>query len=286
MDMGRRHLQMLSMLENKRFLITGISDAGSLAMHAAKAIVEQGGQVVCAGLGVTPHHTDLSDKARTYLSANEDAFRETIRAELGPDTPVFILDATQENSIQDLATGLAAQDLKLDGFLHSIAMDRTIRNKKVKPLLEVTLEEFCDTLGVSAFSLVRMAHHLIHEDVLKSGSSICSLSYIAAEKVTFHPYRNMSVAKAALERITIELADELGRSRGIRVNALRFSPYLGSKAGTATLDPEDVTKAAGLSPLGNAEPRDLALEIAHLMRPGLRITGEIRHVDGGYHISG
>lgn len=284
--MGHRSLQSLSMLQDKRFLITGISDAGSLALHAAKAIVEQGGQVVCAGLGVTPHHTDLSDKARAYLSANEAAFREAVKAELGEDTPILILDATQEDSMVDLATGLAERGLHLDGFLHSIAMDRTIRNKQVKPLLEVTQAEFCDTLGVSAFSLVRITHHLLKTGALRDGSSICSLSYIAAEKVTFHPYRNMSVAKAALERITIELADELGRSRGIRVNALRFSPYLGSKAGTATLDPSDVEKAESMSPLGNAGPRDLALEIVHLMQPGLRITGEIRHIDGGYHITG
>ncbi|MGB1618484.1 MAG: SDR family oxidoreductase, partial [Flavobacteriales bacterium] len=231
------------MLQDKRFLITGISDAGSLALHAAKAIVEQGGQVVCAGLGVTPHHADLSDKARAYLSANEAAFRETVRAELGEDTPIIILDATQEDSMADLAVGLAESGLHLDGFLHSIAMDRTIRNKQVKPLLEVTQAEFCDTIGVSAFSLVRITHHLLKSGALRDGSSICSLSYIAAEKVTFHPYRNMSVAKAALERITIELADELGRSRGIRVNALRFSPYLGSKADTATLEPSDVDKA-------------------------------------------
>ena len=274
------------MLQDKRFLITGISDAGSLALHAAKAIVEQGGQVVCAGLGVTPHHTDLSDKARAYLSANEAAFRETVRAELGEDTPILILDATQEDSMADLATGIAESGLHLDGFLHSIAMDRTSRNKQVKPLLEVTQAEFCDTLGVSAFSLVRITHHLLKTGALRDGASICSLSYIAAEKVTFHPYRNMSVAKAALERITIELADELGRSRGIRVNALRFSPYLGSKAGTATLEPSDVEKAESMSPLGNAGPRDLALEIVHLMQPGLRITGEIRHIDGGYHITG
>lgn len=286
MDVGHRPLQSLTMLQDKRFLITGISDAGSLALHAAKAIVEQGGQVVCAGLGVTPHHTDLSDKARAYLSTNEAAFRETVKAELGEDTPILILDATQEDSMADLAAGLAESGLHLDGFLHSIAMDRTIRNKQVKPLLEVTQAEFCDTLGVSAFSLVRITHHLLKTGALRDGSSICSLSYIAAEKVTFHPYRNMSVAKAALERITIELADELGRSRGIRVNALRFSPYLGSKAGTATLEPSDVEKAGSMSPLGNAGPRDLALEIVHLMQPGLRITGEIRHIDGGYHITG
>ena len=214
------------MLQDKRFLITGISDAGSLALHAAKAIVEQGGQVVCAGLGVTPHHTDLSDKARAYLSANEAAFRETVKAELGEDTPILILDATQEDSMADLAAGLVESGLHLDGFLHSIAMDRTIRNKQVKPLLEVTQAEFSDTLGVSAFSLVRITHHLLKTGALRDGSSICSLSYIAAEKVTFHPYRNMSVAKAALERITIELADALGRSRGIRVSRLPRLPVV------------------------------------------------------------
>jgi enoyl-[acyl-carrier protein] reductase I len=273
------------MLNDKRFLITGVSDAGSLALHAAKAIMERGGQVVCAGLGITPHHAELSDKARDYLSINEAAFRETVTRELG-DVPIYILDATQEQSMADLAVAMAADNLPIDGFLHSIAMDRTIRNKRVKPLLEVTQEEFYDTMGISAFSLVRITHHLLGKGVMQHGASICSLSYIAAEKVTFHPYRNMSLAKAALERITIELADELGRSHGIRVNALRFSPYLGSKAGNATLEPADVEKAASMSPLGNALPRDLALEIVHLFQPGLRITGEIRHIDGGYHVTG
>ena len=273
------------MLNDKRFLITGVSDAGSLALHAAKAIMERGGQVVCAGLGITPHHGELSDKARDYLSINEAAFRETVTRELG-DVSIYILDATQEQSMADLAVAMAADNLPIDGFLHSIAMDRTIRNKRVKPLLEVTQEEFYDTMGISAFSLVRITHHLLGKGVMQHGASICSLSYIAAEKVTFHPYRNMSLAKAALERITIELADELGRSHGIRVNALRFSPYLGSKAGNATLEPADVEKAASMSPLGNALPRDLALEIVHLFQPGLRITGEIRHIDGGYHVTG
>ena len=280
------------MLQDKRFLITGISDAGSLALHAAKAIVEQGGQVVCAGLGVTPHHTDLSDKARAYLSANEAAFRETVKAELGEDTPILILDATQEESMADLAAGLAENGLHLDGFLHSIAMDRTIRNKQVKPLLEVTQAEFCDTLGVSAFSLVRITHHLLKTGALRDGSSICSLSYIAAEKVTFHPYRNMSVAKAALERITIELADELGRSRGIRVNAL--SPGVVDTPMWADVDAL-FARAEGLKigekkrqvgeavPLGRmGEPRDVARAVCFLASDlSAYLTAQTIGVDGG-----
>ena len=181
---------------------------------------------------------------------------------------------------------LKEKNIKLDGFLHAIAMDKTIRKKEVKPLLEVTKEEFCDTMEVSAFSLIRIAHYLYKYNIIQPGSSICSLSYIAAAKVTFHPYRNMSIAKAALERITIELADELGRKNGTRVNAIRFSPYMGSKAGTATLNQEDFDTANKLSPLGNATPDDLANEVIHLFRPNGRITGEIRHVDGGYNIMG
>ena len=89
-----------------------------------------------------------------------------------------------------------------------------------------------------------------------------------------------------MERITIELADELGRKNGTRVNAIRFSPYMGSKAGTATLNQSDFDTANRISPLGNATPDDLANEIIHLFRPNGRITGEIRHVDGGYNIMG
>ena len=141
-------------------------------------------------------------------------------------------------------------------------------------------------MDVSAFSLIRLTNSLFKSKVLNAGASICALSYIAAEKVTFHPYRNMSIAKAALERIVIELADEMGRKNGTRVNAIRFSTYLGSKAGAATLTEKDVSTSDRISPLGNATPIDLANEVVHLFRPDIRITGEIRHVDGGYHIMG
>ena len=153
-------------------------------------------------------------------------------------------------------------------------------------MLEVTAEEFNDTMTVSAFSLISLSHVLLMSHILQKGASIVSLSYIAAEKVSFFPYINMSIAKAALERLTIEMAYELGRDYGIRANCVRFSPYMGSKAGNATLKTEDVDRADRLSPLGNATPEDLAHEVVHLFRPETRITGEIRHVDGGFHIMG
>jgi|TARA_B110000211_G_scaffold56003_1_gene62408 enoyl-[acyl-carrier protein] reductase I len=273
------------MLSNTTFLITGIADKHSLAMFVAKQIIKQGGKVVCTGLGVSKHHTSLSEKAKGFLNKNYEDFKLAVSQELG-ETHVEILDASLDENIDTFAQELSNKGVKLNGFLHAIAMDKTIRKKEVKPLLDVTKDEFCDTMNVSAYSLIRLSHYLLKYDVLQKGASICSLSYIAAAKVTFHPYRNISIAKAALERITVELADELGRSHDVRVNVIRFSTYMGSKAGNATLTDQDIQTADKLSPLGNAKPMDLAHEIVHLFRPGLSITGEIRHVDGGYNITG
>lgn len=273
------------MLSNNTFLITGIADKNSLAMYVAREIVKQGGKVICTGLGLSKHHNNLSEKAKGFLEKNFEDFKRSVREELG-DSSVEILDVTLDENIASFARNLSEKNVKLNGFLHAIAMDKTIRNKEVKPLLEVTKSEFCDTMDVSAYSLIRLSHYLLKFDVLQKGASICSLSYIAAAKVTFHPYRNISIAKAALERITVELADELGRSHNIRVNVIRFSPYMGSKAGNATLNEKDVHTSNKMSPLGNAKPMDLAYEVVHLFRPNLSITGEIRHVDGGYHITG
>ena len=204
------------MLANTTFLITGIADKHSLAMFVAKQIIKQGGKVVCTGLGVSEHHTNLSEKAKGFLSKNYEDFKRAVSEELG-DTHVEILDASLDENIASFAKNLSKKGVKLNGFLHAIAMDKTIRKKEVKPLLDVTKDEFCDTMNVSAYSLIRLSHYLLKHDVLQKGASICSLSYIAAAKVTFHPYRNISIAKAALERITVELADELGRSHDIRV---------------------------------------------------------------------
>jgi enoyl-[acyl-carrier protein] reductase I len=234
---------------------------------------------------VSPFHKNLSEKAIAFLNKNNQDFQEAVRSELG-DSLTEILDVTIDENIEYFAKILQEKNIRLNGFLHAIAMDKTIRQKEVKPLLEVTKDEFCDTMEVSAFSLIRLSHYLMKYNVLQPGSSICSLSYIAAAKVTFHPYRNISIAKAALERITIELADEMGRKNGTRVNAIRFSPYMGSKAGNATLNQGDLDISNEVSPLGNATPDDLANEVVHLFRPNGRITGEIRHVDGGYNIMG
>lgn len=274
------------MLEGKTFLITGIADKHSLAMYVAKKVIAFGGRVVCTGLGMTQHHQHLSEKAKAFLNQTYKDFQQCIEEELGKEALTGVMDVTLEASLDDFFAEMKEKEVHFDGFLHAIAMDKTIRKKIVKPLLEVSLDEFTETMDVSAYSLIKVTKKLFDFNIINKGASICSISYIAAEKVTYHPYRNISIAKAALERITIELADELGRKHGTRVNCVRFSPYMGSKAGNATLDQKDIDYAEKMSPLGNALPEDLAYDVVNLFRPNARITGEIRHIDGGYHIMG
>ena len=66
------------MFTNKTFLITGIADEHSLAMYAAKEIIKNGGKVVCTGLGVSPYHHNLSDKAKAFLHQNFEDFKRSV----------------------------------------------------------------------------------------------------------------------------------------------------------------------------------------------------------------
>jgi enoyl-[acyl-carrier protein] reductase I len=274
-------------LAGRRVLVTGIADASSLALPIARELAASGAEIVCTGVGPTPHHGELSPAAARYLRDARDAFASTVRDQLGSDVPALVADVALDASLDDLAAALQARGLALDGVVHAVAMDRSIRGGSARPLLEVTREEFLDCMSVSAWSLVALVRALLRGGVLRPGASVVALSYLGAERVMAHPYRNIGIAKAALERIVRELAAELGPLCGARINAVRFSPWSRSRAGGAIPGLDDAVADAALrAPLGNADPLSLAREVAHLLRPELAVTGEVRHVDGGYHVRG
>ncbi len=272
-------------LAGRTYLVTGISDEASLATAVARELASEGARVICSGLGPTPHHAGLSERARDHLASTFESFRKTVERELGDAAEACVCDVGLDGSVADLAAQLASRGVALDGVVHSIARDRTIRPQGAQPLLEVSREDFLSCMDVSAYSLIALVRGLLEAGVLASGAGVVSLSYLGAERVVSHPYKNVAVAKAALERITVELAHELGRSHGIRVNAVRFSPYTASRAGGAIPGLAEAEAAcATATALGNAAPSALAAETLHLLRPDHAITGEIRNVDGGYAI--
>lgn len=273
-------------LAGRRVLVTGIADGSSLALAIAQEIQRAGGDLVCAGLGPTAEQGALSEAAQRYLADARHSFETAVASMLG-DVPTFVFDANVDASVGALARGIAKRGLRIDGLVHAIALDRTIRGGSAKPLLETTRQEFLDCMSISAYSLIAILRDLAEAGVLGDGGAVVTLSYLGAERVMSHPYRNIGVAKAALERIVVELATELGATHRLRVNAVRFSPWTQSRAGGAIpgLD-EAVADASRRAPLGNATPECLAHEVVHLLRRESSITGEIRHVDGGYHTLG
>ncbi|MCG8588122.1 MAG: SDR family oxidoreductase [Proteobacteria bacterium] len=272
-------------LAGRTFLVTGITDAASLATAVAAELVRRGAHVVCSALGPTPHHEGLSARARDHLAATLESCRKTVEREVGGGAETIACDLTIDASIRDLGEALGRRGVALDGVVHAVARDRTLARGGAPGLLDVSREDFLDCLDVSAYSLIALLRELLEAGALARGASAISLSYLAAERVVTHPYAAMSVAKAALERITLELAAELGRRHGVRVNAVRFSPYTASRAGGSIRGlAQAEAHGAAIAPLGNALFEDLAREVAHLLTPGLAVTGEIRNVDGGLHL--
>ena len=109
----------------------------------------------------------ISIAAKKNILKNYEDFKLAVSQELG-ETHVEILDASLDENIDTFAQELSNKGVKLNGFLHAIAMDKTIRKKEVKPLLDVTKDEFCDTMNVSAYSLIRLSHYLLKYDVLQN----------------------------------------------------------------------------------------------------------------------
>lgn len=278
------NLESPATLANRNVLVTGIVDRQSLALPLARELMRQGATPVCTGLGPSQGQSDLSERARDHLQHTFESFRETVAAELGPEVPTYACDLSNDQSIAGLVEELAKAAISIDGVVHAVAFDRTLRAGQSVPLLETSREDFLECMNISAYSLIALLRGLVQADRLARDASVVALSYIGAERVVSHPYRNVGVAKAALERIVVELAAELGASHGARVNTVRFSPWTASRAGGAIPSLEEAERdAARRAPLGNATPSALAYEVAHLLRPGVAITGECRAVDGGFH---
>ncbi|TGK84555.1 SDR family oxidoreductase [Leptospira noumeaensis] len=274
-------------LEGKTVIITGITDSSSLALVIAKECKQLGAKLICTGLGKTEFHQNLSEAGYSFLERTYSDFTQTVKKELGDDVITYPLDVTIQANIDSFADFLQTSQISVHALLHSIAMDKTIRQGKVKPIMTVSREEFMDAMNVSAFSLLALTQSLYQRNLLAKKGSIVALSYLGAEKIVSHPYKNIGIAKSALERLVKEMAMELGKEIQVQVNAIRFSPYRASKAGSAIEGLEQAeNNCEQMAPLGNASAKDLAEEVAYLFRPGNRITGEIRHVDGGYHIRG
>jgi enoyl-[acyl-carrier protein] reductase I len=252
-------------LEGKRLLITGVLTRDSIAYRAAELAQEQGAEIVLTSFG---RAMSLTQKTARRLP-----------------TPVDVLemDANDPDQVRAVREELERRWGSLDGFLHAIAFapqDALGGNFLGTPW---------DSVGVavrtSAYSLKAIAAELLP---LLDGrdASIVSLDFDA--QVAWPLYDWMGVAKAALEAVTRYLARDLG-PHGVRVNCVSAGP-LRTMAAKGIPGFDELADVWGdRAPLGwdTGDPTPVARAIVVLLSEwSAGITGEIVHVDGGYHAIG
>ncbi len=251
-------------LEGKRLLITGVITKDSIAFHAAEQAQRDGASVLLTSFGRVRR---LTERAAARLPEPVD---------------VLELDVNQPSDLEAVAAEVGERWGALDGILHAIAFapEDAIGGKFMTAPAESASEAF----RTSAFSLKALAGAFV--PLMSSGSSVVGLDFDAA--VAWPIYDWMGVAKAALESVSRYLARDLGPS-GIRVNLVSAGP-LGTVAARSIPGFEQLaTLWPRQAPLGwdIGDPSPVASAICFLLSDYARgITGEIIHVDGGFHAVG
>jgi len=254
----------MGMLDGKRLLITGVITDASIAFAVAREAQLQGAQVVLTGYG----RLSLVERVAQRLPA---------------PAPVVELDVTNDEHLAALADRVREHLDGVDGVLHSIGFAPA--SCLGENFLDAPYADVSTAVEVSAFSFKSLAVAALPL-FGEAGGSILGLDFDA--RTAWPAYNWMGVAKAALESTSRYLARELG-PRNIRVNLVAAGPVrtMAAKSipGFATF--EDAWD--GRAPLGwdntNAEP--VARSTLALLSDWFpATTGELIHVDGGFHAMG
>jgi enoyl-[acyl-carrier protein] reductase I len=191
-------------------------------------------------------------------------------------------DVTDEASVEAVFAELEEKWGKLDFVVHAIAFSD--KDELKGRYVDTSRENFLMSLDISCYSFTSICRRA--EPLMKDGGSMITLSYYGAEMVIPH-YNVMGVAKAALEASVRYLAEDLGR-QNIRVNAISAGP-IKTLAASGIGDFRYILKWNELnSPLRRNVTIDDVGKSAVYMLSDLSsgVTGEVHHVDAGYHVVG
>lgn len=253
-----------NLMQNKRGLIMGLANDKSIAWGIAKA---------CADAG-----------AELAFSYQGDALKKRVdplAAQLNSDI-VLPCDVSDEASIDALFESLAQKWDGLDFVVHAIGFSD--KNELRGRYVDTSRDNFLMSMDISVYSFTSVMQRA--EKMMKPGGSAVTLTYYGAERVMPH-YNVMGVAKAALEASVRYLAEDLGKD-GIRVNAISAGP-IKTLAASGIGDFRYIMKWNEYnSPLRrNVTIQDVGGSAVYLLSDlGAGTTGEVLHVDAGYHVVG
>lgn len=255
---------MTGLMQGKRGLIMGLANDRSLAWGIAKKLSEQGAELAFSYQGEA-----LEKRVRPLAE------------ELGSD---FLIDCDVSDmaALDTAFATLKARWPTIDFVVHAIGFSD--KNELRGRYVDTSLDNFLMTMNISVFSFTAVCQRAAA--MMPNGGSLLTLSYYGAEKVVPH-YNVMGIAKSALETSVQYLANDLGKD-GIRVNAVSAGP-IKTLAASGIGDFRLILKWNELnSPLRrNVTIEDVggsALYFLSELSSG--VTGEVHHVDAGYHVVG
>ena len=254
----------MGLMAGKQGLIMGVANDRSLAWGIAKAVHAQG-----ARLAFTYQGEALGRRVRPLAGSLDSDF-------------VVEADVTAEASLDALFLEIGERWRRLDFVVHAIAFSD--KNELTGKYIDTTRANFLRTLDISCFSFTDICRRAAL--LMTSGGSLLTLTYAGAERVMPH-YNVMGVAKAALEASVKYLSVDLGGDN-IRVNAISAGP-IKTLAASGIGDFRYILKWNQLnSPLKrNTTIEDVGGAAVYLLSDlSAGVTGEVHHVDSGYHVVG
>jgi enoyl-[acyl-carrier protein] reductase I len=252
------------LMAGKKGLIMGVANERSIAWGIAKACHDNGAKVAFTFQG------DALEKRVRPLASS-----------IGSDI-ILPCDVTNAASIDATFAEIEKRWGELDFLVHAIAFSN--KDELKGRYLDTSPENFQLTMNVSCYSFTSVAQRAV--PLMKNGGSLLTLTYYGAERVIPH-YNVMGVAKAALEASVRYLAADLGHQK-IRVNAISAGPiktlaFAGINDGRYILKWNELN-----SPLKrNVTTEEVGNAGLYLLSDlGTAVTGEVMHVDAGYHVVG
>tara|TARA_B100000214_G_scaffold375480_1_gene362048 strand:+ start:724 stop:1566 length:843 start_codon:yes stop_codon:yes gene_type:complete len=251
-------------MKNKIGIVMGVANDRSLAWGVTKALSDNGADIILTyqGEALKKRIIPLSEKVNAK--------------------GIFECDVSNEDSIKSIFDEIHDKYGKIDFIVHAIAYSD--KEELKGKYIETSKKNFLQSMHISCYSFTAVANYA--SKIMNDGGSMLTLSYYGAEKVIPH-YNVMGVAKAALEASVMYLSADLGE-RAIRVNGISAGPVK-TLAASGIGDFRYILKwneynaplkrNTNLNDVGGA-----ALFLLSNLSSGT--TGEILHVDSGYHVVG
>ena len=252
------------LMAGKKGLIMGVANDRSIAWGIARSV-----------------HAHGAELAFTYQGEALERRVRPLAASVGSDL-VVPCDVTNAASIDATFAAIQEKWGQLDFLVHAIAFSN--KDELKGKYLDTSAENFALTMNISCYSFTAVAQRAV--PLMKNGGSLVTLTYYGAERVMPH-YNVMGVAKAALEASVRYLAADLG-DQNIRVNAISAGP-IKTLAASGIGDFRYILKWNELNaPLKRNVTTEEVGNAGMFLLSDLSsgVTGEIMHVDSGYHVVG